>query len=64
LIIFSALLCSLADFAAMQLSCITTILPDIPETSANPDYLPILYPLFCGKGRFLEYLIILISGLQ
>jgi len=64
LIIFSVLVSSLADLAAIQPSCITTILSDIPETSANSDYSPILYSLFCGKGRFLEYLIILIPGLQ
>jgi len=64
LIIFSALASSPANLAAMQPSCITIILPDIPETSGNPDYLPILYPLFCGKGRFLNQLIILIPGLQ
>jgi hypothetical protein len=64
LIISSALVSPQADLAAMQPSSITTILPDIAQTSANSDYAPILYPLFCGKGRFLDHLIILIAGLQ
>jgi hypothetical protein len=64
LIISSALVSPQADLAAMQPSSITTVLLHIPETSADSDYLPILYSLFCGKGRFLEYLIVLIPGLQ